>query len=85
MKTKAPNELGIYDMTGNVLEWCNDRYNDYTSTSQTNPAGPSSGSGRVIRGGSWSYFDTGCRVAYREYDVPSVRFDCLGIRLALSE
>ena len=83
--TKAPNELGIYDMSGNVWEWCQDWYGDYHSYSQTNPTGPSSGSRRVHRGGSW--FNSGwcCRVACRNNYSPDYRGGDLGFRLALSQ
>ena len=83
VKTKQANELGIYDMSGSVLEWCQDWYGSYNSGSQTNPTGPSSGSGRVLRGGSWNDFARFCRVAYRDYLAPADRFDGLGLRLAL--
>ena len=69
--TKFPNELGLYDMSGNVREWCNDRYGDYTSSSQTNPTGPSSGDERVLRGGSWIFNAQYCRVANRVSLSPS--------------
>jgi len=64
---KQPNELGIYDMTGNVYEWCSDRYNrDYYGYSPVeNPKGPESGYSRVLRGGSWGDEPKACRVAYR--------------------
>ena len=81
--TKASNELGIYDMTGNVSEWCNDWYGDYTSASQTNSTGPDSGSSRVYRGGSWSFSARRCRVSSRDRNPPTVRFFNLGLRLAL--
>jgi formylglycine-generating enzyme required for sulfatase activity len=63
---KDPNELGIYDMSGNVSEYCSDWYGTYTSSPQTNPAGPLSGTDPVYRGGSWRNGAFGCRVASRE-------------------
>ena len=81
--TKLPNELGIYDMTGNVWEWCSDWKGDYSSGAQTNPKGPYDGSGRVIRGGSWCFSAGFCRSSSRYYFSPDLRFNGLGLRLSL--
>ena len=82
---KKANELDIYDMTGNVCEWCYDLYKKdyYADCPLNNPQGPSSGGSRVFRGGSWQDFPSHCRVPYRGRNGPSYRYQSCGMRLAL--
>jgi formylglycine-generating enzyme required for sulfatase activity len=79
--TKVPNSLGIYDMSGNVWEWCWDWYGNYASGTQSDPRGPSSGANRVFRGGCWGNSAVYVRSAYRSDNTPSDRNFAVGFRL----
>ena len=83
--TKQPNEIGLYDMSGNVQEYCQDYYGDYTAAAQTNPTGPNGGLFRVERGGAWGGGAGFCRVSYRGKAVMNYRTSNTGFRLVLQD
>ena len=81
----SANAWGLKDMHGNVLEWCQDWYGDYSTSMETDPTGPESGKARVIRGGSWDDSARPCRSAGRNWDLPGHRDDFLGFRLEVDK
>ncbi len=78
-----PNPYGVYDMAGNVIEWCHDWFGSYSSSSQTNPTGPEIGAYRVARDGGWDGYAKYCRVSRRDRGVPSTQNAIIGFRIAL--
>lgn len=82
---KKPNAWGLYDMVGNVYEWCADYHDDYNEGDQIDPRGPSTGSDRVMRGGSWGDVPFGCRSAYRFHDAPSSEWFNVGFRVCIKD
>ena len=84
MGSFPPNKWGLYDMHGNVWEWCQDWYGEYPEGSVTDPVGPKTGSDRVLRGGGWIYYASHCRSAYRYRLDPASRNSNFGFRLVRS-
>jgi formylglycine-generating enzyme required for sulfatase activity len=82
---KLPNAWGLHDMSGNVYEWCHDRYGAYPAGPVTNPEGPAIGVYRVLRGGAWASNPANCRSAYRLYGTPDSQGDQIGFRLLLTD
>ncbi|MBO7108112.1 MAG: formylglycine-generating enzyme family protein, partial [Verrucomicrobia bacterium] len=81
---KQPNAWGLYDMHGNVYEWCLDWFGDYPTEAVTDPEGSDTGSNRVVRGGAWNAFASGCRSAYRHHNGPGYNFSNYGFRVVLA-
>ncbi len=82
--TRKPNAWGLYDMHGNVWEWCSDWLGDYSAEPSIAPAGPKQGTDRVVRGGGWDIDSAACRSAYRDGGEPTTRLESLGFRVAVT-
>lgn len=80
-----PNALGIYDMSGNVAEWCQDWVEEYSDAEQTNPRGPKSGENRILRGGHYNSTSAACTVYDRGWYLPSGKYELYGLRLVMEE
>ena len=83
--SKNPNSIGVYDMSGNVREWCNDWWGEYCSSPVKDPLGPDGGYGRITRGGSWKSFEEDCHISERDWELPHDSYDDVGFRLCMGK
>jgi formylglycine-generating enzyme required for sulfatase activity len=84
LQVGSANPFGLFDLSGNVFEWCQDWYGPYIAQSQTDPGGAASGPGRVVRGGAWCFANTYCRTANRSYSGIDDHFSSIGFRVVLA-